>query len=424
MLINMKIDTMKWKYLLLFVCSVFFITAFIKAINKHPTKKQCITGISDSGKAVIANINTEELPQISSTSYNLVYESVDSIKASAGTKSVLFNSNGSRLYAMNLEGLSVYEFDSRTRSLLRTFRFKSSKGKGWDYELRKVIPSLQEKPVEACLSHNDKILWVSLHNAGGVVPIYLDSVYTDNTRWTDTNGTKKIIVHNLKTSRYDSVIIPLIRTGLTPKVIAKTVDDKFLMVSNWHSQTVSIIGMDKLEHPAGTFIKNIPVTAIPRGIVVDDSKQKTYIAIMGSNYICVLKNNGWIKEKNISVASNPRHIVMDKAGRLYVSFNIPGQIACIDPMTGKTLFTANTAKQPRTIALSKDGKYLFVTCYTSNRMEVYKIEVNQFTQLYSLPCMGKPVGADVVETKDKTEVWVCNYVKGNIKIFSFKKQAL
>ena len=31
---------------------------------------------------------------------------------------------------------------------------------------------------------------------------------------------------------------------------------------------------------------------------------------------------------------------------------------------------------------------------------------------------------DVVETKDKTEVWVCNYVKGNIKIFTFNKQPI
>ena len=415
---------MKWKYLLLFICTVFFITAFIKAINKHSNIHQLIAGTTDTIKSTTDNALQEKQQIDTPVPYKLIYDSVDSIKSSAGTKSVIFNSKGTRLYAMNLEGLSVYEFDCKSRNLLRTFRFKSSKGKGWDYELKKSIPSLQEKPVEACLSHNDKILWVSLHNAAGVVPIYLDSIYSDNQPWTDTNHTKKIIVHNLITARYDSVIMPLVHTGLTPKVIAKTVNDKFLLVSNWHSQTVSILGMDSLVKPVSSYLKNIPVAAIPRGIVVDDSNQKTYIAIMGSSYISVLNNNGWIKEKNIPVASNPRHIVMDKKGRLYVSFNILGQIACIDPASGKTLFTASTSKQPRTIALSKDGKYLFVTCYASNKMEVYKIEDDQFTLLYSLPCFGKPVGADVVETKDKTEVWVCNYVKGNIKIFSFSKQPI
>ena len=289
---------------------------------------------------------------------------------------------------------------------------------GWDYELRKSIPSLQEKPVEACLSNNDKILWVSLHNAGGVVPIYLDSVYSNNIPWADTAGTKKIMIHNCTSQRYDSVIMPLIRTGSTPKVIAKTIDNQYLLVSNWHSRTVSVVKMDNSK---GIIVKNIPVSAIPRGIVVNDVLHKTYVAIMGSSIISVLNNNNWQIERNISVASNPRHIVMDSKGRLYVSFNSINQIACIDPQTGKNLFTANTSRQPRTIALSKNGKYLFVTCYGDNILEVYKVGPRNFELVNSLPCFGKPVGVDIVEKEDKLEAWVCNYVKGNIKIFTFNK---
>ena len=409
---------MKWRYSVVILSLAFCIMAFIKVLSQHKPLHNNSTNNSNSGTYSAVKNNCT----IDTTTYNLVYDTVDSIKASAGTKSVLFNAKGSRLYAMNLEGLSVFEFEQTTRKLLRTFRFKSSKGKGWDYLLKKSIPSLQEKPVEACLSHDDKILWISLHNAGGVVPLYLDSTYSNNIPWTDTNNTKKIIVHNYVNAHYDSVIMPIIHTGSTPKVIAKTANDSFLLVSNWHAQTVSVLKLDRQQNTIGTVVKNISVSAIPRGIVVDDAKQKTYVAIMGGSYITVLNNKDWSKEKNINVASNPRHIVMDKKGRLIVSFNILGQVAYIDPQTGKTLFTAPTAKQPRTIALSKDGKYLFVTCYAGNKMEVFKVEENQFIPLYSLPCFGKPVGADVVETKDKTEVWVCNYVKGNIKIFTFKKQ--
>ena len=411
---------MKWKIGIVLFSMVFFIMAFIKVLHKQPVDHKTVAATE-----VIATADTSQTVapiKASPINYTLAYQSVDSISAAGGTKSVLFNANGTRLYAMNLEGLSIYEFDQPSRKLLRVFRFKASKGKGWDYKTKTAIPSLQEKPVEACLSHHDKILWVSLHNAGGVVPIYLDSTYSNAQAWTDTANTKKIIIHNYVTNKKDSVIVPLIRTGATPKVIAKTADDQFLLVSNWHALNVSIINMDRNTKTIGLLLKNIPVSAIPRGMVVDDANNKTYVAIMGSSYISVLNNNGWTKEKNIPVASNPRHIVMDKKGRLIVSFNITGEIACINPSTGKTLFTAKTAKQPRTIALSKDGRYLFVTCYDGNKMEVYKVEDNEFTRLYSLPCYGKPVGADVVETADKTEVWVCNYVKGNIKIFTFNKQ--
>ena len=77
---------------------------------------------------------------------------------------------------MNLEGMSVYEFDRETRKVIREFKFKATPGMGWDYEKDKPINSYQEKPVEACFSHNDKFLWISLHNAEGIVPIRLDSV--------------------------------------------------------------------------------------------------------------------------------------------------------------------------------------------------------------------------------------------------------
>src|SRR4030095_12110590 len=102
---------------------------------------------------------------------NIIFEKKEMLNSAPGTKSVLFNTSGTKLYAMNLEGMSVYEFDQPTRKVLREFRFRPTKGMGWDYEGDTAIASYEEKPVEACFSNNDKILWVSLHNAGGVIPI-------------------------------------------------------------------------------------------------------------------------------------------------------------------------------------------------------------------------------------------------------------
>src|SRR6185436_855315 len=115
------------------------------------------------------------LPKIPAPYDELKYKDKEVLAAAPGTKSVLFNSTGTKLYAMNLEGMSVYEFDQKSRKITREFKFKPTKGTGWDYVKEKPISSFQEKPVEACLSHGDKILWVSLHNAGGIVPIRLDT---------------------------------------------------------------------------------------------------------------------------------------------------------------------------------------------------------------------------------------------------------
>src|SRR5687767_3258876 len=50
---------------------------------------------------------------------SLEYSKVELLQAAPGTKSVLFNTNGSKLYAMNLEGMSVYEFDQASRKIIR-----------------------------------------------------------------------------------------------------------------------------------------------------------------------------------------------------------------------------------------------------------------------------------------------------------------
>ena len=60
------------------------------------------------------------------------YDKKELLHAAPGTKSVLFNNNGSKLYAMNLEGMSIYEFDQATRKVIKEFKFKPTKGTGWD----------------------------------------------------------------------------------------------------------------------------------------------------------------------------------------------------------------------------------------------------------------------------------------------------
>lgn len=375
-----------------------------------------ITTINDT---VAKPVAPPEMPAYT----NLVATGTETLKAAPGTKSVLFNSEGNRLYAFNLEGMSVYEFDQASRKITREFKFKPTRGTGWDYDTDQPIKSFQEKPVEACFSHQDSILWVSLHNAEGIVPIFVKQDERMKQLFAQADSTtKKMAIYYPETKKVDSVAVPLIVTGKTPKVIAVSADSKYLLVSNWHSYTVSVLELDPDTYPYGKVLKNVPMGTIPRGVVVDDKRAKSYIAIMGGASISVIDNKTWELDTPISVASNPRHIVMDHDGRLFVSYNKLSKIACIDPVTGKTLFEAETGLKPRTIMLSKNKKFLFVTCYKGDAVDVFKINEDSFTKLYSLPCKGSPVGVDIYEDKDKLEAWVCNYTLGSISIFSFRKE--
>lgn len=353
---------------------------------------------------------------------HLEYDKKEILTAAGGTKSVLFNSRGTRLYAMNLEGMSVYEFDQASRKITREFKFTPTRGTGWDYNRSRPIASFQEKPVEACFSHDDKILWVSLHNADGIVPIWVDDFAKNNAVTTATQKTKPVTVLYPGSTRKDSMRVPLIETGKTPKVIARTADSRYLLVSNWHSRNTSVLEMNEHALPYGRVISEIPVSAIPRGIAVDDKNEKSYIAIMGGASLNVVDNKTWKSEGSMSVWSSPRHVVMDSSGHLFVSYNSLGTIACLDAATGKSLFTAKTHAQPRTIVLSKNHKFIFVTCYSSDYLDVYKINPDNFEKVASLPCGGRPVGVDIFENDKTLEAWVCSYSSGSISIYSFKKK--
>jgi len=348
------------------------------------------------------------------------FQKKEILNAAPGTKSVIFNSSGSKLYAMNLEGMSVYEFDQAAKKITREFKFTPTRGMGWDYNKSKPIQSWQEKPVEACFSHGDQILWVSLHNAEGIIPIWVNDI-SKNTGFVEGQKTKPVTVIYPGSEKKDSFRVPLIYTGKTPKVISKTADNSHLLVSNWHSRTVSVLELNDKQYPFGKVISDVPVTAIPRGIAVDDKNKRSFIAIMGGMSLAVIDNNTWKSDSIINVWSSPRHIVMDTSGHLFVSYNSIGQIACLDAASGKMLFSAATHAQPRTIVLSKNHKFIFVTCYSSDYVDVYKINPDSFTKVASLPCGGHPVGVDVFEDNEKLEAWVCSYSSGSIAVYTFKK---
>jgi DNA-binding beta-propeller fold protein YncE len=385
----------------LLLISALLIGFYIYAENSVPSGRSKIPGIS--------NISTQ----------GLQYLGQEQIASSQWIKSVIFNSTGSRLYTLNLENMAIDEFDRQSRIPLRKFSFLPKPATGWDYKNNIPIESFEEKPVEACFSHHDKLLWVSLHNAGGIVGIRLDSsaLSTKNASYL----TKGIVISDATKEHMDTLYAPFIKTGKTPKVIVKTSSSNFLMVSNWHSGTLSILSANDSLAPYATKLRDIKVGAFPRGIYINPLSGRAYISIMGGSSIRVLDRDKWKLQKTIPVIQNPRHITADSTGKLFVSFNSLSHIACIDPVSGRTLFEAKTGANPRTIILSKSQKYLFVTCYGSDNVQVFKVNKNSFDLLYSINCSGKPIGIDLYEDSEVIEAWVCTYKEGTLKILTFRK---
>lgn len=114
--------------------------------------------------------------------------------------------------------------------------------------------------------------------------------------------------------------------------------------------------------------------------------------------------------------ANPRHIVTD--GRfMYVSLNAGSKLAKVDLTSRKVARIADTGKYPRTIAISGDGKTLFVVCYQGDLLQAFSAD--DLKPLGAWKSSLHPVGVDLFEDSRKREVWVGNYSSGTMKIFSF-----
>lgn len=401
---------------------------------------------------------------------------ITNLKTGYGAKSILISPDSRYVFSINLEAMNLYIFDRETKKLKYKLQFIAHPGKGYNYSTHKWINSYQEKPVEGYFTHGGRFLWVSLHNAGGIVLIDLLKLglfkpedyngtnsndknttnssnnnktsnnadtnnSTSNTTKTDSennnnnnnktetnfskiidtsyNFNKQAYFYDLENNKKIKISLPFFKTGTTPKIISSTSDDRYLFISNWHSATVSVFDISSNKVSNFKKIKDIKSARIPRGLAVSKDNKKLYIADMGSNIIYIISIPEFKKIGYIKVPVNPRHLIID-GNYMYASININSQIVKIDLNTNKIVLKNNTKKSARTIALSKDKKIVFVTCYRGEYVQAFSTQ--------SLKLIGEwksskgPVGIDVFQQKNLIQAWVVNYSTGIIKVIEIEEQ--
>ncbi len=346
----------------------------------------------------------------------------ETLKAGYGVKSVLISPDGADVYSLNLEAMSIYDFDRASREIRRKLVFVPHKGKGFDYKKKKWIDSYQEKPVEAHITHNGRFLWASLHNAGGVVVWDLQGGDT----CVDGRPCKEAWLHErivnataggkpVFSSR--KIKLLLIKTGRTPKVIAASPDGRYLFVANWHSNTVSVIRIASPNPADWAKIADFKAGPVPRGLAVSPDSRYLYVAIMGGNAVRVFDLDTFKPVHDIRVGVNPRHILLD-GHYLYASLNMASRLVKVDTRTDRVLDSADTDMAPRTVAISRDKRFIFAVCYKGGELQAFSGGSLRGQGAWKSP--GRPVAVDVYQGGDIYEVWVGDYTAGRLNVFTLK----
>jgi DNA-binding beta-propeller fold protein YncE len=333
------------------------------------------------------------------------------LQTGRGVKSVLFDPAGQYCYAMNLESGNVQAFDRASRKEAGKWVFAQTPAKGYDYDKRAWVGgSFAEKPVEGCFSHGGSYLWVSWHNGGGVAALRADASEPAQAghraaSYQHNGQAKKVAVH-------------FFPTGNTPKVMVLSPDGTRLWVANWHDHTITALDISG-DDPAGwKDAGSVKIGGTPRGLCFAPDG-RLLVGKMATGEIASVDPAKMEAGPRWRVLNTPRHL-LSMGNRVWVSHSSPERIGLYDLSGGglKPVREAVTQDDPRTIALSPDGRVLLAVCYASNSLQVFRAA--DLKLLGTFPCPGAPVGVAVWQEGDVLEAWAANYKYATLRVFRFR----
>ncbi len=323
---------------------------------------------------------------------------IKTINGSISPKSVRSSGDGiiSAHNMMYRHSITVY--DAKSFELLKTIPDSVSLK---SYGFAKSSSIYKGSPVEGTFSSDGQFLYVSNYAMYG--PGY-------NKEGHDTcspaSGYDNSFVYRINRSNYEiDAIYPV---GSVPKVVEATPDNKYVLVANWCSYTVSVISVD-----AQKVIKTIKIGRYPRGIAVSSDSKRAYVAEMGGNRIHVINLENFTVS-HITIGSNPRAIVLSPDNtKMYVTMNLSGKVASWDLVANKAGKSVKTGQAARSLAISSDGTTVFVVNYKSDTMS--KVRTADMKVLETIKACNEPIGVTYDSPTGNT--WVACY-KGQIKIYS------
>jgi YVTN family beta-propeller protein len=195
--------------------------------------------------------------------------------------------------------------------------------------------------------------------------------------------------------------------GSVPKVVKVTPDNKYILVSNWCSYTLSVISVEKEK-----VVKTIKIGRYPRGIAVSADSAYAYVVEMGGSNIHRIDLSDFSKTL-IPIGVNPRAVELSPDNKtLYATLNVSGRVIAWNLETNQAIKSVKTGATARSLAMSGDGSALFVVNYTSGT--VTKLRSSDLSKVQRIKVCKEPIG--ITYDNESNTTWVACY-EGSVKVF-------
>jgi YVTN family beta-propeller protein len=292
---------------------------------------------------------------------------------------------------------SVTIFDSRSLELIATVKDSVSLS---SLGIPGFSGTYRGAPVEGAYSPDSQYLYFTNYSMYGKGFIKEGHDVCSPSSGFDTSYLSRI---NLADYTIDAVY----PVGSVPKVVSVSPDNKYVLVSNWCSYTVSVISVEKQK-----LVRTIKIGRYPRGISISSDSKYAYVAEMGGSNIHRIDLDDFSKTL-IPIGSNPRAIQLSPDDKtLYATLNISGKVVSWNLEKNKMIKSVKTGLAARSLALNGDGTSLFVVNFKSGTLT--KLNASDLSIIQNIKVCKEPIGVTYDNETERT--WVACY-EGSIKVF-------
>lgn len=332
-------------------------------------------------------------------------------------KSTIFLEEKGKFYVNSLEGYMTVVFSMKNFRKVKTIHhdfgkedaglFQETNVLNYHFLEQRPAPNVfKGKPVECCLTHGGRYLWVTYYR-----------------RSYDPNAMEPSAMAIIDTETDE--IVRVMPTGPLPKMIAASPDGKYLAVTHWGDNTIGIVDISSDNYKEFKFVDHFVVgyqakytAAQNQGHINRDSqcgyclrgtvftKDSKYLLVgrMGGGGIAVfdMKKMEYVSTV-FGMRTNVRHLVVTNK-YLYLSSNRTGYIQktpiddfiefALDEEKVKGTYTkwkeAFAGIGARTIEVSDDEKYIFVA--VNNESKIVVIRARDMKKITEVKADSFPVG--------------------------------
>jgi YVTN family beta-propeller protein len=182
-----------------------------------------------------------------------------------------------------------------------------------------------------------------------------------------------------------------IPTGTHPKILVLSPDGAQLFAANWSGDSVT-----QIEVATGKVVRTLPAGKNPRGMAMTRGGT-LFVANFNGESIDVFKGQDLADRHRFKACPIPRHLTLSADERLLlVSCYHDSMLHAVDVATEKVVHELHVGSSPKTIEVSRDGRWIWSADYGKETNSVSVVDTADWTaRVFTVPGMDHGSGLTI-----------------------------